>query len=162
MLLGRGVINVVRLLVMIWIVVTPCDLTNSISQEAQQEPNVMTRKEIALVRTYVYDVGLCTHIRIDPHHPYREVSLTKDIIELHQNKRIATIKFLLDIVEGGRPKDARAAAGIALALEVDPVEGAFVADFPLDSLDKVRPHDVPTYRGILIKKVKEVLANADK
>ncbi|MBI3409132.1 MAG: hypothetical protein HY040_12365 [Planctomycetes bacterium] len=52
---------------------------------------------------------------------YRIVVVPAEIKKLHNEKRIATLSLLLDIIRGGRQGDCLSAAGYAMALEGDPM-----------------------------------------
>jgi hypothetical protein len=143
-------------------VISTVSTGESRTQKKGVDTSILTKQEIALLRAIIYDEGLCTHIRKDTPWPQREVSLRKDLVELHQRKRIATIKLLLEIVKGGRPIDSRAAAGMALALEEGPDYAVIIADMSLDSFDKVKSNDSPTCREKFVEQVEKSIGNAEK
>ncbi len=121
----------------------------------------MTKEEESLLRAIIYGEGFSTHYR-KQYPGGREVAMNRKVLELHKNKRIGTLKLLLDIVKGGRPTDAISAGVTAVALERSPVMAAAMGDISPESLDKANSETVTTVRDRMAKMVEEVLSDAEK
>jgi hypothetical protein len=123
--------------------------------------SAMTRQESELLRAIITNEGFSTTIRRGFPTPTREVVLNRIIVELHQRKRIATIRLLLDILTTGNSKEAHAAGITALALEKGPEYAVIKSSVGINVFDKVMNADLPTYRERWIKQVKECLTIAE-
>ena len=131
-------------------------------QELKKGSSSLSREEMKTLRAAIYEDGLCTCFNTDGIFPHREIALRIDVMAIHKNKRIETLKLLLEIVKGGRPEDARAAGATALALE-DPPGPILLADLDSTWIDKeTNNKDFPTLRDQLIEQVGEAIRMAEK
>jgi hypothetical protein len=127
-----------------------------------EDSAILTKQEAAALRAIIYDEELCTGSRLtEIGLPERVVILRKEVIELHQKKRVATLRLLLDIVRGGRAKDALAAAVTAVALEEGPDYAVFFLHVPLDAFDNARGANERTLRDRIVANVEEMLAGPE-
>jgi hypothetical protein len=118
--------------------------------------SMLTKDEAFFLRAVIYNDGFGVTTR-----PQRQVVLKREVVELHKNRPVGTIRLLLEIVKGGRPTDARAAGVTGLALEEGPAYAVFWADGDLDSFDKAGA-DGRTDREKLVEQLEKSLANAEK
>jgi hypothetical protein len=108
------------------------------SMEARGTQSKLTAKEESLLRNVVYTKGVSTAIpSTGPWIGKRLVVVAPEISAAHDNNRIATLLLLLDIIRGGNPHDAIAAAAIATALEDNPFVAVLIADCRVKDVDFV-------------------------
>lgn len=131
-------------------------------QEPKKVSSSLSREEMKILRTAIYEDGLWTTTRTDTPFPQREIVIRIDVMAIHTKHRVETLRFLLDIVKGGRPEDARAAGVTALSLE-DPPGPLLLVDLDVNFIDNGgKNKDLPTLREQLIEQVEEAIRKAEK
>jgi hypothetical protein len=130
-------------------------------ENERQGADTLTHEEAGFIRTVIYDEHISTRYTTGTS-AHREVVLRPEVVELHKKKRVGTIKLLLDIVKGGKPKDALAAGVTAYALEEGPVYAICLLDGTSESFDKADSDDEPTKRERIVKKLEKILASVEK
>ena len=100
------------------LIFSPVSASMTLANETEEEGKPLTQEEAARLRAVIYDRSIIIGISMDANakRPKNKIELPDEVVKLHKQKRIATIRLLLDIVKGARPKDARGAAITALAL----------------------------------------------
>ena len=93
----------------------------------------------------------------------KRLLLVPDFVsKCHQSRRLATLKLLAQIVQGGAPKDALLASTYITALEGDPVFAALDASMPLDKMDQTGKNARDSLRIMLIESAEKAIKVAEK
>jgi hypothetical protein len=90
----------------------------------------------------------------------RRLYIPRVVADLHRQRRIATLKALLDVVSCGPPRSAVIAAAYAVGLEVNPTVAALFTSYPAGSLDEKLDGSDESTRDELIRVVRQLLSDA--
>lgn len=158
----RSKAKIVGAALFIGVLTLSCSLT-----EAQQEPykskvnkekEMLTPVDECNLRNAVYYKGLSTVILSSGRQRGHRIAIVpQDIVDLHSKKRLATLALLLDIVKGGAPPDALAAAGFAIALEDSPIAALSCVDCTSTAFDELVGNENLTFRRRLVRWLSEVV-----
>ena len=143
---------------------SPAQLLNPSTRQRDEDSEPiagrLTWQEAASLRSSMRAGQMRIRTRTDGFMRQREVAISPIIVKLHQIKRIATIKLLLEITKQAKAEESRAAAVTAISLECGPSSCVGAVYWHLDTYDRPGPNDCPTSRQILLESVERSLANA--
>jgi hypothetical protein len=132
------------------------------SPEKAPDPPALTAREGNLIRGKVYKEGLATFMEISGRWAtHRLLYVPPELQATHKQKRVATLRLLLEITRGGRPEDALAAVAYAVALEEDPVVAVGYVDYPLAWIDTELSEKELVGRQMLIDEIERLLSSAE-
>ncbi len=120
-----------------------------------QSGKVLDSHEVAIVRQVIRR-GLPTHV--DPVRLHRSVVLDQSLANLHREKRVATLRALLDVIRNGSAQDVLTAGGFAIALEKNPVIALGCVDTTADAVDIIDDVSSTTLRSRLISWLEELVS----
>ena len=93
---------------------------------------------------------------------HRVLVVPKQLKTTFSNNRVATLKVLQAIVDGGRPCDALLAAGYAVALADSPVRAAVYCSYSEAKVDRRMENKTISYRQLLAEKMRALLREEAK
>src|SRR5262249_51197611 len=88
---------------------------------------------------------------------YDVLNVPKKLYDVYEKNKEGTIRLLISIMEGARPRDAMLAGGFAVSLMESPVKGASYVQFSADTFDSDEKGLGVTARDLNIRGVKKIM-----
>jgi len=134
------------------------------SKSLRNAQKSLTPNEEANLRTAVYEGRILTAMPTTGIWAFNDILVApKSVMAFKDQRMKAALLVLLDIVKGGRPRDARLAGGFALCLTGDPVAGRIASSAPVDEqFDAIIEGQKETWRQRLATQVQKLIDEIEK
>lgn len=146
--------------------VTPSSVTTVLSIAftlSQMASGVLTNEEARVVRASIYEGNVQTTIEMEgTWSGHRVLVVARELREIHKKKRMGTLSLLRDIVKGGRPVDALAAAAFAFALKDNQILALLCVDSDPNTFDRNEDDSDSTLRSRIVSEFDEWVVKARK